>query len=160
MALGKSMFPWRSLTFAHWFCTNLLIFLEVAMLQNEFAHFGPTHFASKNRAPIWSHSPFRLSRTFRGPFANRSRIFCPRKVLSKIYIYAFFLVCVSGCHCQFIDMGVRNWNLFISIDKQKHMSTSLCTKICQRVVFMQYTTPSKDPVAILQGNCRAWKLLL
>ena len=64
MALGKSVFLWGRLTSGHWFCTHSL------------KSFWSCDNAERT-SPFWARvgsGRIRLSRTFRGPFANLSRI--------------------------------------------------------------------------------------
>ena len=154
MALGKSAFLWGSLTSAHWFCT---IFIEKFLKLRRCRMNLPILV----QGWVWEDSPFaNLSRTFREPFAD----FSPKKYNFRNWCLCnggFYNLCYQGA-----SANLRTWEntklkpVHISIDKQKQMSTWLYTYICQSVVYMQYTDSIKDPVAILQGNCRKWILLL
>ena len=87
MALGNSVFLWGRLTSGHWFWTH--------SLQN----FWSLDIAEWTR-PFWVRAGsvrIRLSRTFRGPFANLSRISRLKNTISETNDYArvAFIICVS-----------------------------------------------------------------
>ena len=129
MALGKSVFLCGSLTSGHWFWTYCLKnFWSCDVAEWTIAHFGP----GLGR----EDSPFaNLSRTFREPFAD----FSPKNtVLETIFSMQGWLVwvCANRVPLKISEHGtIRNWNLFISIDKYKQMSTSLYTDISVKVLY-------------------------
>ena len=125
MALGNSVFLWGSLTSGHWFCTYSL---------KSFWSCDVAQWTS----PFWARvgsGRIRLSRTFRGPFAKLSRISRLKNAISETTVYArvAFIICVS----QGATANFRTWDNTklkpVSIDKYKHMSTSIHTDICQSI---------------------------
>ena len=105
MALGKSVFLWGRLTSGHWFCTHSL---------KSFWSCDNAEWTS----PFWARAGsgrIRLSRTFRGPFANLSRISRLKNEISETNVYArvSFIIYANhaGCHCQLSEHGtIRNMN--------------------------------------------------
>ena len=105
MALGKSVFLWGRLTSGHWFCTHSL------------KSFWSCDIAERT-SPFWARvgsGRIRLSRTFRGPFANLSRISRLKNEISETNVYArvSFIIYANhaGCHCQLSEHGtIRNMN--------------------------------------------------
>ena len=105
MALGKSVFLWGRLTSGHWFCTHSL------------KSFWSCDNAERT-SPFWARvgsGRIRLSRTFRGPFANLSRISRLKNEISETNVYArvSFIIYANhaGCHCQLSEHGtIRNMN--------------------------------------------------
>ena len=105
MALGKSVFLWGRLTSGHWFCTHSL------------KNFWSCDNAERT-SPFWARvgsGRIRLSRTFRGPFANLSRISRLKNEISETNVYArvSFMIYANhaGCHCQLSEHGtIRNMN--------------------------------------------------
>ena len=105
MALGKSVFLWGRLTSGHWFCTYSL------------KSFWSCDNAERT-SPFWARvgsGRIRLSRTFRGPFANLSRISRLKNEISETNVYArvSFIIYANhaGCHCQLSEHGtIRNMN--------------------------------------------------
>ena len=132
MALGKSVFLWGRLTPGHWSCTHSL------------KNFWTCDIAEWTR-PFWVRAGFgriRLSRTFRRPFANLSPISRLNSIFSENNVYArvAFIICVN----QGANAILRTWDNtklkpFVSIDKEKQMSTSLYTYICQSCIDAIYS---------------------
>ena len=105
MALGKSVFLWGRLTSGHWFCTHSL------------KSFWSCDIAERT-SPFWARvrsGRIHLSRTFRGPFANLSRISRLKNEISETNVYArvSFIIYANhaGCHCQLSEhKTIRNMN--------------------------------------------------
>ena len=89
----------------HWFCTHSL------------KSFWSCDIAERT-SPFWARvgsGRIRLSRTFRGPFANLSRISRLKNEISETNVYArvSFIIYANhaGCHCQLSEHGtIRNMN--------------------------------------------------
>ena len=83
MALGKSVFLWGRLTSGHWFCTHSL------------KSFWSCDIAERT-SPFWARvgsGRIRLSRTFRGPFANLSRISRQKMKFQIIHEDSMITIC-------------------------------------------------------------------
>jgi hypothetical protein len=93
------------LTSGHWFCTHSL------------KSFWSCDIAERT-SPFWARvgsGRTHLSRTFRGPFANLSRISRLKNEISETNVYArvSFIIYANhaGCHCQLSEHGtIRNMN--------------------------------------------------
>ena len=104
MALGKSVFLRGYLISGHWFCTHSV---------NKFWRCDNVEWTS----PFWARvgsGRIRLSRTFRGPFANLSRISHLKNEISETNVYAraFFIIYANyaRCHCQLSEHETI-WNI-------------------------------------------------
>ena len=105
MAFCKSVFLCGRLTSGHWFCTHSL------------KSFWSCDNAERT-SPFWARvgsGRIHLSRTFRGPFANLSRISRLKNEISETNVYArvSFIIYANhaGCHCQLSEHGtIRNMN--------------------------------------------------
>ena len=116
------------------FCTLVLRqFIEKLLKSRDAAEWTCPFWARVGSGRFAFRGPFAdLLRTFRGFLAEKMQF---QKLVSMLgWLLQFVLIRVP---LPIQEHGtIRNWNLFISIDKQKQMSTSLYTYICQSVVYI------------------------
>ena len=145
MALGKSVFLWGRLTPGHWFCTHSL------------KNFWTCDIAEWTR-PFWVRAGLgriRLSRTFRGPFANLSPLSRLNNTISENNVYArvAFKICVN----QGANANLRTWDntklkpVRIHWQRKADVYISLYIYLSKLYRCNIQTQPCKE-------NCQAWIL--
>ena len=145
MALGKSVFLWGLLTPGHWFCTHSL------------KNFWTCDIAEWTR-PFWVRAGLgriRLSRTFRGPFANLSPLSRLNNTISENNVYArvAFIICVH----QGANANLRTWDntklkpVRIHRQRKADVYISLYIYLSKLYRYNIQSQPCKE-------NCQAWIL--